>query len=262
MKNKFINIFLDDGEKKSVFKVLLNYFLVFIFIIAILIFSVSQLDYTFKWYTVLEYKNKILKGFYMTLVISFFSLILSLVIGTLLAFARRSGVLFLEYFSKVYVEIIRGTPFLVQIYFFYFIIATAIGIDNKYILGAIILSIFSSAYVTEIIRGGIESIEKSQIETAKALGFTTYQKYRYIIIPQVIKRITPALAGQLLSLVKDSSLLSVIAVSEFTMNVLEIDSLNFRTFENLSTLALGYLLITLPISALSKKMERKFQYEN
>jgi len=124
------------------------------------------------------------------------------------------------------------------------------------------LAVFSSAYVTEIIRAGIESIEQSQHETAKAVGFTTIQKYRYVIIPQVIKRIMPSLAGQLSSLVKDSSLLSVIAVSEFTLNIQEITAMNFRTYENYFVLAAGYLVITFPISMLSKYFERKFNYES
>lgn len=246
----------------SLVKRIFNFIIVVSIVIGILIFSISRLDYDFFWPVILKYRYKFMQGFYMTLVISFFSLISSLIIGIILAFARKSKILIFNYFSRLYVEIIRGTPFLVQIFFFYFIIATAFGLDNKYLIGVIILSIFSSAYVTEIIRAGIESIEGSQLETAKSLGFSTYQKYKFIIIPQVVKRIMPALAGQLSSLVKDSSLLSVIAVSEFTMNVLEVDSLTFRTFENLSTLGLGYLCLTIPISLISKTLERKFHYES
>ncbi|MFA9398254.1 MAG: amino acid ABC transporter permease, partial [Clostridiaceae bacterium] len=177
------------------------------------------------------------------------------------AIFSRSRVLFLNYLSRFYIEIVRGTPFLVQIYFFYFIIATAFNLNNKYVLGIIILSVFTGAYVTEIIRGGIESINKSQLETAKSIGFTQVQTYRYVVVPQVITRILPSLAGQLSSLVKDSSLLSVIAVSEFTKVILEVDALNFRTFENLTLLGIGYLALTLPISLISKKLERKFHYE-
>lgn len=94
-----------------------------------------------------------------------------------------------------------------------------------------------------------------------AVGFTTLQKYRYVIFPQVIKRILPSLAGQLSSLVKDSSLLSVIAVSEFTLNIQEITAINFRTYENYIVLAIGYLLITYPISLISKWLEKEFSYE-
>lgn len=231
---------------------------VFFLIIA---FAVSKLDYTFTWHGIYEYRTKLIKGFVITLIISFFSMIVSLLIGIITTFLAKSKILAFNYFAKGYIGLIRGTPFLVQIYFLYYIIATAFNIYNKYLLGIIILSVFSGAYVTEIIRGGLESINKSQHITAKALGFTTWQKYIYVIIPQVTKRIMPALAGQMSSLVKDSSLLSVIAVSELTMNVLEVDSINFRTFENLTFLGLGYLAITLPISVISQKLERKFNYE-
>jgi polar amino acid transport system permease protein len=243
------------------FKKIINILAVGLFVIAILAFSLSRLEYEFKWSSLIEFRSKFFLGFIMTIVISFFSLIFSLLIGIVMALFNKSRILFLKYLSRFYVELVRGTPFLVQIYFFYFIIATAFGLNNKYVLGIIILSLFSGAYVTEIIRGGIESINKSQIETAKSLGFNQYQTYRFVIIPQVIKRILPSLAGQLSSLVKDSSLLSVIAVSEFTKVVLEVDSLNFRTFENLALLGIGYILITLPISLLSKKLEGRFHYE-
>lgn len=189
-------------------------------------------------------------------------MIISVALGFIVAFLSKSKILVVHYLSRMYVEVIRGTPFLVQIIFFFYIITPTLGLNNRYVIGIAILAIFSSAYVSEIIRAGIESIEKSQHETAKAVGFTTFQKYQYVIFPQVIRRILPSLAGQLSSLVKDSSLLSVIAVSEFTLNIQEINSINFRTYENYIVLAVGYLLITYPISLISKRLERKFNYES
>ena len=258
---KILDMFMvKEGDDVSLFKKVLNIGIVLI--MGIIIFIICIDGYDMKWSTLTQYLGKLGKGYSMTLIISFFSLIISLMLGFVFAFLNNSRILIVHYFSKTYVEIIRGTPFLVQIIFFFYIITPALGIDNRYIMGVIILAVFSSAYVTEIIRAGIESIEKSQHETAKAVGFTTYQKYRYVIIPQVIKRIMPSLAGQLSSLVKDSSLLSVIAVSEFTLNIQEITAINFRTYENYIVLALGYLIITFPISLLSKYFERKFNYES
>jgi len=239
----------------------LNMLLVIGIFVAIIAFSLSRLHYTFVWEDIYIYKTKFINGFIMTLTISFFAMIASLLIGTIITMFAKAKILALNYFAQVYIGLVRGTPFLVQIYFFYYIIATAFKISDKYILGILILSVFSGAYVAEIIRGGLESINASQHVTAKALGFTTWQKYIYIIIPQVVKRIMPALAGQMSSLVKDSSLLSVIAVSECTMNVLEVDSINFRTFENLTVLGLGYLAITMPIAIIAKKIEKEFNYE-
>jgi polar amino acid transport system permease protein len=129
-------------------------------------------------------------------------------------------------------------------------------------MGVLILSLFAGAYVAEIIRGGLESIPSAQLETARSLCFTRGQTYRYIIIPQLSRIVLPPLTGQFASLVKDSSLLSFIAVNEFTKVVMEADSLNFATFENYILLAVGYMLITLPISWLTKRLERKMYYAN
>lgn len=257
---KVLNVFVSNAEEPdSFYKRLLNIGIVLFGMIAVFVVSIDE--YEMKWSTLQGYTGKLLEGYEMTLVITFFAMIISLILGFVFAIMNKSRVLVLHYFSKIYVEIIRGTPFLVQIIFFFYIITPALGLDNRYMIGVVILAVFSSAYVTEIIRAGIESIEKSQHETAKAVGFTTYQKYRYVILPQVIKRIMPSLAGQLSSLVKDSSLLSVIAVSEFTLNIQEITAINFRTYENYIVLAVGYLLLTFPISLLSKRFERKYSYE-
>ena len=222
--------------------------------------SLASLNYTFDWSVIWRFRAKFIRGYEMTLFISFFALFLALLIGAVGALALEGQVLFFRYLARAYVEGIRGTPFLVQINFFYFIIATALGMNSKILLGIVIQSIFTGAYVTEIIRGGIQSIPQSQWVTARALSFSRWQTYRFIVFPQVLRRILPSLAGQLSSLVKDSSLLSVIAVSEFTMNVMEVDALTFRTFENLTFLAFGYLAITIPISLLSKQLEKKFFY--
>lgn len=240
----------------------LNIALVAAFIIGIGWFAVARLNYHFDWEVLWRFRIKILRGYSMTFVITIISLVLSLFIGTLSALGLEGRVLFFKYLARAYVEGIRSTPFLVQINFFYFIIATALGMNNKYLLGILILSIFTGAYVTEIIRGGLQSIPESQWMTIRSLSFTKSQAYRFIIFPQVFRRILPALAGQLSSLVKDSSLLSVIAVSELTKSVLEADAITFRTFENLTFLAVGYMVITIPISLISKYLERKFYYES
>ncbi|UJF14749.1 amino acid ABC transporter permease [Jeotgalibaca sp. MA1X17-3] len=256
---KILSIFVSDGEETSIYKKVFN--MAFLFLIFYLFYRFTLDGYTMKWETLIPYIGKIFDGYKMTLIITFFAMIVSVILGSLLTFFNSSKLLILQYLSKSYVEIIRGTPFLVQIIFFFYIITPAFGIENRYFIGILILAIFSSAYVSEIIRAGIESIEESQHETARAVGFTTFQKYRYVIFPQVFKRILPSLTGQLSSLVKDSSLLSVIAVSEFTLKIQEITAINFRTYENYIILAVGYLLITFPISIISRKLERKFSYE-
>lgn len=256
---KYLTVFVSDGSGTSIFKKVFNMLLVAMVIY--MAYKTLLSDYTMKWETLIPYSGKIFDGYKMTLITTFFAMIISLVLGLIITILNNSKILMIHYLSKAYIEIIRGTPFLVQIIFFFYIITPALGIENRYLIGIMILAIFSSAYVSEIIRAGIESIEESQHETARAVGFTTLQKYRYVILPQVFKRILPSLTGQLSSLVKDSSLLSVIAVSEFTLKIQEITAINFRTYENYIVLAAGYLLITLPISIISRQLERKFSYE-
>lgn len=225
-------------------------------------YAVSRIDHNWQWARLLDYRYKFAYGFAITLAISAASLLASLVIGVLVAAGRRSKVTFFRYFATFYVELIRGTPMLVQTLMLFYLIGTAFRLDNRYFMGVLILSVFSGAYVSEIIRAGLESIPAAQLETARSLCFTRFQTYRFIIVPQLARIVLPPLAGQLASLVKDSSLLSFIAVNEFTKNVLEVDSITFTTFENYTLLAIGYLLITLPISQLSRWLERRMHYEN
>ncbi len=239
-----------------------NIALVGLLAIAFFGYAVHQIDHRWQWARLLEYRTKFGYGFLITLAISASSLLISLLIGLATAAGKRSRITFFKYLSTFYVEVIRGTPMLVQTLMLFYLIGTAFHLNNRYTMGVLILSVFSGAYVSEIIRAGLESIPAAQLETARSLCFTRIQTYRYIILPQLARIILPPLAGQLASLVKDSSLLSFIAVNEFTKNVLEVDSITFTTFENYTLLAVGYLIITLPISQLSRYLERRMHYEN
>src|SRR4029078_10140516 len=106
---------------------------------------------------------------------------------------------------------------LVQIYFYFYVFGQALALNNRYVVGPLILSVFSGGYLSEIIRDGIEGVGTSQIESARAIGLTRPQTYRYVIFPQAIRQILPSLAGQFVSLIKDSSLLSVLGINEFTL---------------------------------------------
>lgn len=220
-------------------------------------FATTQ--YEFNWGVLWEYRKKFVDGFFMTVIISFFALILSLVIGLFFAYGQNSKFIFLRIFSRIYVELIRGTPLLVQILIFFYVFAANLGFDNRYVVGVFILAIFSGAYVTEIFRAGIESIDEAQFEAAKSLGFDTFQSYRYIIFPQAYKRIIPPLTGQFASIIKDSSLLSIISISEFTMNAQEVNAYTYSTLESYIPLAIGYLLLTYPISFYASILEKKMK---
>lgn len=217
---------------------------------------------TYQWEAVWKYRSVFLRGWVNTVVISLVSLILSLFLGIFWALLRRSPILFFQNLAKVYIEAVRGTPLLVQILFFYYVVFDQVGLQNRYVAGVIILSIFSGAYISEIIRSGIENIKATQLETAKAIGLTPLQTYFSIIIPQAVTQILPPLAGQLASLIKDSSLLSVIGIAEMTFAAQQINSATFSTLESFFPLAVGYLILTLPVSLFSKHLEKRFAYED
>ena len=240
---------------------LLNGALVLLFAGALFYFSCRHLDYHWNWGAVYQYRAHFIAGWWMTIAISFASLALSTFMGLAFALGQRSRLLPLRYFSRLYVELIRGTPLLVQILIFFYVIADAFHVENRYFVGILTLSIFSGAYITEIIRAGIESVGKSQIESAQAIGLTGSQIYRYVIFPQALRQALPPLAGQLVSLVKDSSLLSIISISEFTFNAKAVNSSTFSTLECYLPLAAGYLLLTLPISLATRRLEKRMKYE-
>lgn len=229
-------------------------------IITTIVYSMfTAISYEFHWDTIYAYKQKFIDGFFMTIVISFFALILSLIIGVLFAYGQNSKVILLRFFSRFYIELIRGTPLLVQILIFFYVFANNLGFNNRYIVGTVILALFSGAYVSEIIRAGLRSIHKSQYESAQSLGFTPFQTYRYIIFPQAYKRIIPPLTGQFASIIKDSSLLSIISISEFTMNAQEVNAYTYSTLESYIPLGIGYLMLTYPISFWAKKLEERMK---
>ncbi len=238
-----------------------SFSLALLFLTLALFASFLSLDYNWNWSQVFEYRSKFIIGWLTTIGISLISLICSVGIGLVSALLARSRILPLRYLSKIYVEIIRGTPLLVQIFIFFYVIADTVGIENRYVMGVVIMSLFSGAYISEIVRAGMESVGKSQRDSAKAVGFTAYQTFRYVIFPQALRQSLPALAGQFANLIKDSSLLSVIAISEFTLNAQEVNAITYSTFESFFPLAIGYLALSLPIMRLSRYIEKRLAFD-
>lgn len=213
------------------------------------------------WSSVWEYRQLFFQGWLITIGISICSLFLSLIIGTVGALCQRSGIPLLAVPTKCYIELIRGTPLLVQILFFYYVVAHHIGLDNRYVAGIIILSIFNGAYICEMLRAGIDAVSTTQRMSARAIGLTRYQSYRYVIMPQAIRQTIPPLAGQFASIIKDSSLLSIIGINEVTNSAQQINSATYSTLESFFPLAVAYLVLTFPISLWSKHLEKRFRYE-
>jgi len=239
----------------------LNFFIALLFVSLLFYFSFHHLAYTLRWDSIYKYRYMFWQGWLMTIFISVAALALSAFIGLLFALSGRSHFLPLRYLSKLYVEVVRGTPLLVQILIFFYVVADAFGVNNRYVVGVLTLSFFSGAYISEIIRAGIESVGKSQLESARAIGLTRAQTYRYVIFPQALRQSLPPLAGQFVSLVKDSSLLSIISISEFTWNAQAVNARTFNTLESYLPLAAGYLLLTLPISLLTRRLEKRHKFD-
>lgn len=197
------------------------------------------------------------QGLWVTIWISFVSGFVGLVIGLITGLCRLSPNPTLRGLAVLYIELIRGTPLLVQIFIFYFFIGTVLNLD-RIVAGVGALALFVGAYIAEIIRAGIQSIAKGQTEAARSLGMSSTETMIYIVLPQAFKRVLPPLAGQFISLIKDSSLVSVIAITDLTKSGREIITSSFATFEIWFTVALLYLLVTTVLSQLLFWLERRF----
>jgi polar amino acid transport system permease protein len=239
----------------------LNFGIALLAVSLVFCFSFWNLKYHLRWDSIYAYRRMFVQGWLTTIWISAAALAASTLAGFCSALAQRSRFLPLRYLSKIYVELVRGTPLLAQILIFFYVVAPAFNVGNRYLVGILTLAFFSGAYISEIIRAGIESVGRSQLESAKAIGLTRAQTYRYVIIPQAVRQTLPPLAGQFVSLVKDSSLLSIIGISEFTLNAEMVNARTYSTLESYLPLAAGYLVLTLPISIWTRRLEQRHKFD-
>jgi polar amino acid transport system permease protein len=216
------------------------------------------LDY-YNYRIVAQYLGRFADGLSNTLTAAGVSLILSLLLGTLVALALLSSRAILRKPVEGYVAFIRATPLLVQIYLVYYGLPALLPIAkswNDMYFGIAALTLNSAPYMGEIIRAGIESVPRGQIEGAKAVGMNYSQRMRYVVLPQAFANTLPPLIGQTAVLIKDTSLLSIITVFEFTSAGILLNSERVRPNESFLTIALGYLLIYLVILLLSRGVKQ------
>jgi polar amino acid transport system permease protein len=208
----------------------------------------------------------LLMGLWLTLKLSLMATIFGVIIGVAGGLARISSNPALKWTVIVYVEIIRGSPLMVQILIWYFVLGTVIndllatyglGRLSAFWYGVASLACFAGAYVTEIVRAGIQSIHRGQTEAARSLGMTYAQCMRHIVLPQALRRILPPLAGQFISLIKDSSLLGIIAIRELTKAGREAVSASLQPFEIYLVVAVLYLVLTFSLSMFVQHLERR-----
>ncbi|NBB97457.1 MAG: ABC transporter permease subunit [Alphaproteobacteria bacterium] len=215
------------------------------------------MDYRWQWYRVepffyREIEGEIIwgplvRGLILTIEIAVIAGGLAIVIGFLTALARLSGSFAARVLAKGYLEAIRNTPLLVQLFLVYFVLAPIIGID-RFWAGVLCLAFYEGSFAAEIIRGGLRGIDRGQYEAADAVGLTTWDKYRDIIVPQSMPLILPPLTGLLISTIKHSAIVSVIALAELTTQGLNLVSNTFMAFEVWFIVAGIYLLLTVSLS--------------
>ena len=221
----------------------------------------ATVHYRWNWSGVWQYRAQFFIGWLTTLGVSAGAMVFSVIVGFLLMAGRRAPWQAARVFCGGLVEFLRGTPLLVQLLIGYYVIANALRINEPFIVGMLVLGFFEGAYLAEIFRGAVESIGASQREAARAVGFSVFQTYRFVIIPQALRRALPGTTGQLVSLIKDSSLLSVIGAEELVKKVQNMNAATYSGLEGFIPLALAYLAVTLPLSWWARRLERRFAYE-
>lgn len=226
----------------------------------------ENLGYNWQWNRIPRYLiawtadgwhfGPLLQGLWVTLGIVGCSLLTSLVIGLLVALMRLSHSPMATGLARVYLELIRNTPLLIQIFVIYFVFAPILDID-RFSAAVLALSLFEGAYASEIVRAGIVALPAGQWEASASLGMTRRQCYRYIILPQALRNMIPPLTSQGISLVKDSALVSTIAIYDLTMRGQQIIAETFLTFEVWFVVAAIYLAVTLVLTILVRYLENK-----
>ena len=243
-------------------------------------------NYILRWNEELQrwVPNILLQGVITTLRVSLYASILALILGTVLGIARCSANLAIQMLARTYLEFLRNIPPVVVIFIFYFFLSeqliVAFNIESwargiarsedkavwefffgdmrrfpSLVSGVIVLALFESAFVGEIVRAGIQSVGKGQREAAQSIGMSRVQQMRYIVLPQAMKKVVPPMANQFISLIKDSSIISLISVQELTFKTVELVASTRAIFEAWITTAAFYFLICFILSMLFRRLE-------
>lgn len=216
----------------------------------------------FRWDIIVEYAPFLWKGTLLTIGLSIASILLGVILGLFIGLGKTIKNKVLAFPFIFYITIFRGTPLFLQILIVYFGVVPAIlGETNGIVAGIVAMSLNSAAYVAEIFRAGIQSIDRGQMEGARSLGMTHAQAMRYVILPQAFKRMIPPLGNEFIVLLKDSSLLSVVAVPELMYYGKAMGGQYFKVWEPYLSTAVIYLILTIMLSFLLKRLEERLKTE-
>ena len=210
------------------------------------------------------WKLFLITGLENTLILTIISVSLGTVLGTLVAMLKMSRLRIARFISSVYVEVIRGTPILLQLYVFYFVLPNVFTFMklSQFMWVSVALCINSSAYVSEVIRAGIQAVDKGQTEAARSLGLSEGQTMRKIILPQAVRNILPALGNEFIMMLKETSLASTFFLGDIMTSYLIVKGATFLTLEPLTIVAAIYLCVTYPLSKLVDKFGKKMSNPN
>ena len=236
-------------------------------ILLFLMLFLSGCSDNWGWYVVSPYSKSgwinlkfLMSGYYFTLLLSFTSIIISIAVGLLIALPGLSKNPWLRNFNRVYVEIVRSVPILVLILWVYYGLPPMTGLEiNVFWAGVIALALSDSAFQAEIFRAGIQSIDRGQYEASHSISLNYKDTMRFVILPQAIRRILPALGNQLVYMLKMSSLVSVIGMQELTRKANELVVTEYRPLEIYTILVLEYLVLILVVSAGVRWLERRLK---
>ena len=259
-----------SGPKTSLLADLVKFGLLLALLYGLARQGLEGLSYNWQWYRIPAFfwtfeegrliAGPFVSGLLVTLRITALSLVLASGAALVTALFRLSGSPLARLAARGYLELIRNTPLLIQIFFIYFVLAPILDMGS-FAAAVLALALFEGAYASEILRAGIVSIERGQWEASASLGLGEYATYRHIILPQAIPRVLPPLTGQAISLIKDSALVSTIAIYDLTMQGQAVVSETYLTFEVWFTIAAVYLSITVSLSLAVKAMEKRARVE-
>ena len=228
----------------------------------------QSMGYNWQWYRVPQYIYRVIdgeliwgplvRGLWVTLEITLYSTVLTLIIGLLTTLLRMSSSLAGHALATIYLELIRNTPLLVQMFVFYFVLAPIFGLDRFWV-GVLCLSFFEGSFAAEIIRAGILAVPRGQWEASYSVGLNSAKTYRYVVLPQAVPLMLPPMTSLIINLIKNSAIVSVIAVFDLTTEGRNIIADTFMSFEIWFTVAAMYLMLTVTLSILVGLLEKRVQ---
>src|ERR1700687_1990040 len=207
--------------------------------------------YKFDWGVLLVSRHLLWQGLVLTVQLSALGMVLSLVVGGVIGLGRRAAAKPLRWLCGAYIEFFRNIPLIVNLFFWYF----AEGLE-PFPAAVIGLTVSTSAYIAEVIRSGLQSIPRTQLEAARSFGMTPYQAIRHVVLPQALMRVIPPLGVEFINVIKNSSIAMTISITELTFQTQQIESLTFRGFEAATAITIIYVLLALTIVLLMAVIER------